>query len=282
MVEIGRINHLRVLRRCPGGVQLDGGRDGTVMLPNRHIPKGTEIGDELEVFVYANKSGRLQASGQRPTALVGDFACLQVVANSSDGAYLDWGLQKDLLVPKLEQHIKMLQGRYYVIRVFLDEKSRRITASSKLDKFLDLTEPAYREGEEVGLFVARKTDLGFKAIINRSHWGVIYKNEIFAPLRVGQELRGFIKKIRPDGKIDLRLQRPGLAGISAAAQDLYQRLSELGGHTEITDKSAPEEISAAFAMSKKSFKRAVGALYKRRLIKIDPDEGGISLTKKKG
>jgi predicted RNA-binding protein (virulence factor B family) len=209
MVEIGRINKLTIKRKLDYGAHLDGGESGDILLPKKYVPEKCQPGDEVEVFIYVDREERLRATTQKPYATVGQFAKLRVVANSSSGAYLDWGLQKDLLVPKREQHAKMEEGKSYVVFVFLDKKTNRITASSKLDKFLDLQSPNYDEGEEVDLFICYKTDLGYKAVVNNSHWGMVYKNEVFQKLHIGQQLKGYIKIIREDLKIDISLQQSG-------------------------------------------------------------------------
>lgn len=278
MTQIGKINRLTVTRKWDNGVHLDGAEAGDILLPQKHVPKQCQPGDELDVFVYVNKDGHYQATSQKPYVTVGQFANLQVTADSLSGAYLDWGLKKNLLVPNKEQQVRMETGKFYVVYAFLDEKTKRIAASSRLDNFLSSEVPEYREGEEVDLLICTKTDLGYKAIINNAHWGILYKNEVFEHLHVGQKLKGYIKKTREDHKIDLRLQRPGHHGASDISQDVLYKIEELGGRVLLTDKSPPEDIYTIFAISKKNFKKAVGALYKRRLITIDGD--GITLTKK--
>jgi predicted RNA-binding protein (virulence factor B family) len=269
MAQIGRINKLRVTRKRDYGVHLDGGESGDILLLKKYAPENCKPGDEVEVFVYADGPNRLRATTQKPYAAVGQFAKLRVAANTSSGAFMDWGLQKDLLVPKKEQHASMEEGKSYVVFVFLDEKSKRITASAKLDKFLGLQQPDYAEGEEVDLIIYDKTDMGYKAVINNAHGGMIYKNEVFQQLHIGQQLKGYIKKIRTDNKIDLSLQQPGYQKVDAVARSILKTLKEHGGKIAITDKSGPEEISALFGISKKTFKKAIGALYKKRLISIE-------------
>ena len=279
MAQIGEINRLTITRKWENGVHLDGGKDGDILLPKKHTPKHAQIGDEIEVFVYVNKEGRYQATTDKPEVTVGQFARLKVVANSSIGSYLDWGLQKNLLCPKKEQQVKMEEGQSYVVYVFLDEKTKRIAASSKLDKFLSYEAPNYREGEEVDLFICEKTNLGYKTIVGNFHWGVLYKNEIFENLHIGQKLKGFVKKLREDQKIDIRLQRPGAQGSSDISQNVLAKIQEIGGTTMLTDKSPPEDIYTLFGISKKNFKKAIGALYKRNLVTISPE--GISIAKKR-
>jgi predicted RNA-binding protein (virulence factor B family) len=230
------------------------------------------------MFVYADREERLRATTQKPYATVGQFATLQVVANSSSGAYLDWGLKKDLLVPNKEQHAKMEEGKSYVVFVFLDKKTNRITASSKLDKFLSLQPPNYDEGEEVDLFICEKTDLGYKVVVNNAHWGIVYKNEVFQKLRIGQQLKGYIKKIREDLKIDISLQQSGYQRVGNISQNILKTIKNRGGSIAITDKSPAEDIYSLFGVSKKTFKKAIGALYKKRLITIDTNR--IKLARK--
>lgn len=280
MARIGRINKLTVKRTRDYGAQLDGGESGDILLPIKSVPRDCQPGDEVEVFVYLDREKRLRATTRIPKATVGQFTFLQVVANSASGAYLDWGMPKDLLVPKGEQQTRMEEGRSYVVYVFLDEQTSSVAASSRLDDFLDLQPPNYTEGEEVELFICEKTDLGYKAVVNNSHWGVVYKNEVFKELHVGQQLQGYIKKVREDLKIDLRLQQSGYQGGGDISQAILKKIKEHGGRIGVTDKSLPAEIYSLFGVSKKVFKKAIGALYKRRLISIDSK--GIKLAKKVG
>jgi len=251
------------------GAHLDGGESGDIILPKRYVPEECRPGDEIEVFVYVNKEDRLRATTQKPFATVGQFAKLRVVANAAAGAFLDWGLKKDLLVPKKEQHARMEAGKSYVIFVFLDEKTRRITASAKLDKFLSLEPPGYDEGEEVDLIIYDKTDMGYKAVVNNAHEGMVYINEVFQKIYIGQQLKGYIKKIRQDGKIDLRLQQSGYQKVDDIARSILKTIKNHGNRMTVTDRSPPEDIYSQFGVSKKVFKQAIGALYKKRLISID-------------
>jgi len=278
MTEIGRINKLTVKRMRDYGVHLDGGASGDILLPKKYVPKKCRPGDEIEVFVYADKEAHLRATTQKPHATVGQFAELRVVANGTSGAYLDWGMEKDLLVPKREQQTKMEEGKSYIVFVFLDKKTNRITASSRLDKFLDLQSPNYEAGEAVDLFVCDKTDLGYKVVVNNSHWGMVYKNEVFQKLHVGQQLKGYIKLIREDLKIDVCLQPSGYQKVDDISQNILKTIKALGGSIAVTDKSPPEDIYSLFGVSKKTFKKAIGTLYKKRLIAIDTNS--IKLTRK--
>lgn len=277
MAQIGRVNKLTIKRIRDYGAHLDGGELGDILIPARYVPAKAKAGDELEVFVFAEQDGRLRATTQKAYGAVGQFSKLRVVANNAAGSYLDWGLQKDLFVPRSEQQDRMEEGRSYLVFVSLDDDTRRIIGSSRLDKFLDLQPPYYEEGEEVYLIISEQTELGYKAIVNHTHWGVLYKNEIFRQLHPGQELKGYIKKVREDFKIDLSLQPSGYQRVDDVSQTILQVIKDHGGRIFITDKSPPEEIYAMFRVSKKIFKKAIGTLYKKRLVTITPRE--ISLTK---
>ena len=275
-MQIGKINTLTIKRTRDYGAHLDGGESGDILLPKRYVPKSCSPGDTVEVFVYVNKEGRLRASTQIPYATVGQLAKLRVAANTHSGAFMDWGLQKDLLVPKREQLSRMEEGKSYLVYIFLDEKNR-ITASAKLDKFLGQQPPEFAEGEEVDLVIFDKTDMGYKAVVNNSHWGILYKNEVFRKLEIGQQLKGYIKKIRGDHKIDLILQKKGYQRIDTVSRDVLKKIKDNGGRIAVTDKSPPEDIYALFGISKKTFKKAIGALYKKRIITMDAK--GISLAR---
>ena len=278
MAEIGRMNRLTIKRRLAYGVHLDGGESGDIFLPKKCVPQRCQPGDEVEVFVYVDRQERLRATTNKPYATVGQFAKLRVVANASSGAYLEWGLPKDLLVPKTEQRAKMEEGKSYVVFVFLDVKTNRIAASSKLDKFLGSQSPNYGEGDEVDLFICDKTDLGYKVVVNNSHRGMVYKNEVFQKLHIGQQLKGYIKKIREDLKLDISLQPSGYKKVDSISGSILKTIKDLGGRIAVTDKSPPEEIYSLFGISKKTFKKATGALYKKRLITID--RNGIKVAQK--
>jgi len=268
MLEIGRMNTLQVLRSTDFGLFLDGGKLGDVLLPNRYVSNDLKLGDYVEVFIMLDSEDRLTATTQKPYAMVDEFANLRVVSVTGIGAFLDWGLPKDLLVPFREQKIKMREGQSYMVRIYLDRVSGRLAASTKLDKFLDKTDASYEPGEKVDLLICAKTDLGYKAIINGAHWGVIFHNEAFLPLERGQCLEGFIKQVRPDGKIDLCLQKPGYEKVTDLTDVILNHLKQQGGFMPVTGKSSPEEIHALFGVSKKTYKQAIGALYKKRLIEF--------------
>ncbi len=278
MSQIGRMNTLYVLREVDFGIYLDGEELGDILLPKREVPTGTKIGDQLEVFIYFDSSDMIITSTQKPKTQVDEFASLKVIDNNEMGAFLDWGLPKDLFVPFREQKHKLIKNRYYVVRTYLDNISQRIVASTKLDKFLKKETPDYQVGEAVDLFIVSRTDLGYKAIIENEFWGLLFRDEVFTPLQQGQKIMGYIKQIRPDGKIDLSLKEPAQperVHIDASSQKIIEALKAAGGFLELTDKSPPNDIYKEFGISKKVFKRSVGGLYKKRLIKIEP--GGIRL-----
>jgi len=276
MAAIGLMNELEVVKEVDFGVYLDGGELGEILLPKRYVPENCKVGSQLEVFIYLDSEDRVIATTEKPLAMVGDFATLKVVSTTPIGAFMDWGLMKDLLVPFREQQFPMEEGRNYLVFVYIDDETQRIVGSSRLDKFVDNLPVDYEPGEEVDLIIAGKTDLGYKAIIDNSHWGLIFKNEVFQPLKTGDRLKGYIKNIRPDEKIDLVLQKPGYEKIDSIAQSVLDRLKEAGNFLPVNDKTDPIEISKTFGISKKNFKKAIGSLYKQRLITIEED--GIRLV----
>ncbi len=279
MVQIGKINRLSIKEIHAGAIQLNGGGLGDILLKGRHAARKYGLGDEVDVFVYFDKEQRLLATIQKPYAIVGEFAKLTVVSTTQAGAFLGWGLEDDLFVPKSEQQNNMREGNAYVVFVFLSEKNNRITASSKLDKFLNKQPPGYAVGEEVDLLIHAKTELGYSAVVNSSHVGIIYNNEVFQKLVIGQRQKGYIKKIRDDFKIDLRLQQTGYHGVSDVSQTILNTIKDCGGMVAVTDKSPPEDIYDLFGVSKKVFKKAIGALYKKKLIILGTD--GIKLSENK-
>lgn len=277
MAELGILNTLTVLRKGSYGVILDGCALGDVLLPLREAPEPCAVGDSLEVFVYIDSDDTVVATAQRPLAQVGEFALMKVASMTEYGAFLDWGLHKNLLVPFAEQNGTMTVGRSYVVRVYRDKRTGRIVGSARLDKFLDRTPVDYTPRQAVDLLMCEHTDIGYKAIINQRHWGVLHDTDVFQPLRYGQRLTGYIKKLREDGKIDLVLQPPGYAKVEGIAGELLEKIKAAGGFINVTDKSAPEIIYARFGVSKKAFKQAVSALYRERLITIEDD--GLRLVR---
>ena len=267
---------MKVVKLVDFGVYLDGDDRGEILMPKRYVPKGTKPGDEVTAFVYMDSNDRIIATTEKPRGQVGEFACLKAVAVNQVGAFLDWGLMKDILVPFREQKLDMEEGRWYVVFIYLDEKSGRIAATAKLDKYLDNYALDVAEGDEVDLLIVNKTDLGFKAIVNSKFWGVVYENEVFRQLQTGDKVKGYVKKIRPDEKLDISLSKTGFAKIESLEDRILEKIKETGGFLRITDKSSPESIYMLFGESKKTFKRAVGVLYKKRLVTIE--EEGIRLV----
>jgi len=274
MLNIGKTNKLNVVKKQGADVYLDNGTSGKVMLADKKMSATCQVGDTLEVFVYVDSEGHLAATTKIPFAQVDDIAWLKVVSLNYVGAFLDWGLPKDLLVPFSEQHHEMEVGRSYLVKVFLDDKNR-IAATTKIDRFINDESVDFEVGQKVSLIIAEKTELGFKAIVNNTHWGLLYQNELFQALRKGQKLDGYIKKIRDDQKIDLSLHHPGYGKVVSLTDNILIKLKENDGVLMLSDKSPPEAIYAAFGVSKKVFKQAIGALYKKKLITLD--KNGIRL-----
>lgn len=279
MTDIGRLNRLTVVKELDQGMYLDGDELGEILLPRRYVPQDCTPGTSIEVFIYRDSEDRIIATTEKPFAMVGEFAALKVVSVNPSGAFLDWGLDKDLLVPFREQKHKMAEGRTYVVYVYLDDKTDRIAASSRLDRFLGRKHVRFQQDQEVELLVCEQTDIGYKAIINNSHWGMLYKNEVFEQLEPGRHVKGFIKKLRDDGKIDLSLQKPGYEKVDDLTSRIIHILKERRGFIPVTDKSSPEIIYDLFGVSKKTYKKAVGALYKKRIISLEED--GIRLNEER-
>lgn len=270
-IELGKMNRLTVARAVDFGMYLDGGDTGDILLPSRYVPEGCRIGDELDVFLYLDNEERLIATTQKPLVQVGEFAYLEVAWVNNFGAFLNWGLMKDLFVPFREQKMKMQKGQSYIVHVHVDEESYRIMGSAKVEHYLDKDMPSYSTGDEVRILVWKKTDLGFKVIVDNRFSGLIYDNELFRPLHAGDRLTAYVKLVRPDGKLDISLQKPGQAAVKDFSEILLEHLHSKGGTTSFCDKTPAEEIYDAFGVSKKVFKKAVGDLYKKRLIEITPD-----------
>lgn len=277
MIQIGKYNTLKIVKDLDFGLYLDGGNDLEILLPARYVPKNVKPGDEIEVFIYHDNEGRLIATTARPYATVGEFKFMEVKSVNQIGAFLDWGIMKDLLVPFKEQKIAMQEGRWYLVYVRLDHVTQRIMASARIDKFLNNTPPTYEMNEEVNILIADETEIGYKVIINNSHWGLIYHNEVFQRLEKGDEHKAYIKEIREDEKIDVSLTRLGYEKIGGVASIILDTLEAQGGFLSVHDKSEPELIYSLFRCSKKSFKQAVGTLYKQKRITIEND--GIRLVK---
>lgn len=273
MALIGRFNSLQVVKHTDFGLYLDGGADGEILLPKRYVPKDEpcEAGDWLNVFIYLDSDDRPIATTLKPKAQVGDFASLKVVEINRIGLFLDWGLPKDLLLPHSEEKRPLQVGDYCVVYLYLDQRTRRITATARLDRHLDRTPAHYQAGQAVDLLIVEPTPLGFKAIINGQHWGLIHKNEAFKFLRGGMCEQGYIKEVRADGKISLSLQPVGQQARDALSEQILARLKEENGVLSVSDKSPPELISRLFGVSKGNFKKAIGGLFKQGLIQIHDD-----------
>lgn len=278
-LQIGRTCQLKVNRQVEFGFYLDGGEQyGEVLLPNGEIRPDIDvhIGEPLEVFLYLDTQERIVATTHMPLAQVGDFAYLEVAWVNNFGAFLHWGPLKDLFVPFREQKMKMMKGHSYIVHVHLDPETYRIMASAKVEHFLSQDFPPYRTGDQVELLIWQKTDLGLKAIVDGRYGGLLYDTQMFRTLRTGDRVKGYISQVRPDGKLDLSLQCPGQRGVEDFCAQLLRHLQMNGGQTPLGDKSPAEEIYALFGVSKKVFKKAVGDLYRQRLIEIS--DTGIRLT----
>lgn len=272
MVEIGKLNKLQVVKIIDHGIYLDGGHLGEILMPSRYVPANCEIGDSLEAFIYLDSADLLLATTETPYVMVGECAYLKVVDVNPTGAFLDWGLPKDLLVPYGEQISPLQVGKSYTVFVYLDEKTNRIAATQKLDSHLSEEAQYLKPEQSVELLIFGKTDLGYKAVINNTHIGLIYKNEVFRTLKNGEKIKGYIKKIRPDRKIDLCLQLPGKDARDDLNSKIIDHLKKNEGESTLTDKSPPEEIYKCFGVSKKNYKKAIGMLYKKKLIRIREDK----------
>lgn len=275
-IRLGEYNHLTVTKQVDFGMYLDGGDEGEILLPSRYVPEGCKPGDKLDVFIYLDNEERPVATTLVPKAKVGDFAFLEVAWVNQYGAFLDWGLMKDLFCPFREQKMKMEKGKGYIVHVHTDDESYRIVASAKVERYLDDTFPKYKKGEEVDLLVWQKTELGFKVIINNRHGGLVYHSQVFKDIHTGDRMKGYIDNVREDGKIDVTLQPTGKRQTKEFGETLLQYLKDNGGTCDLGDKSAAEDIYSRFGVSKKTFKKAVGDLYKQRIITIS--DNGIKLV----
>lgn len=275
MIEVGKFNTLKAIRKTDIGIYLDDGGDG-ILLPKRFVPRGIQQGQDVEVFLYHDSEGRIIATTQTPKAVVGDIALLTCVSTTAAGAFLDWGLMKDLFVAKSQQLTLMRKGGEYLVKLYIDEQTGRIAATEKIEFQLSNDELTVKEMDEVDLVAYRKSDIGWVFIINNKHTGVLHDNEVFREIEVGDRLPGFVKTIRPDNKIDLVLGKAGYDRVEDEAGKILRLLWEHNGSLPYNDKSAPEDIYRFFGMSKKTFKMTIGALYKQRRITIG--ENGITLV----
>ena len=276
-MDIGNYNTLELLRITSVGAYLGDEQGNDILLPTKWIPEGIAIGDPLRVFVYTDSEDRPIATTLTPKATVQQFGFMRVNQVNEVGAFLDWGIQKDILVPFREQRLKMEEGRSYVVFLYLDISSGRVAASNRIARYLDNDEITVADGDEVDLMVYERTELGYKVIINHLHTGIIYGNEVFRPLHVGEQMKGYVRKVREDNKIDITLQAPGYAAVEPNSQRLLDLMQRKNGFVPYTDKTDPGIIQHELQMSKKVFKKAVGALYKQKRIVIE--EGGLRLVK---
>ena len=277
MIKLGKYNELEIVRQVDFGVYLSDGEGVEILMPKRYVPANAKVGDKVRSFVYQDSEARLIATTEQPYAQVGEFASLQVQSVNQVGAFADWGTSKELLIPHREQAKEMEEGHRYIVHIYIDDKSGRIVGSAKLDKFLDNVPATYERNQEVDVLVWKPTPLGYKVIIENTHTGMIYSNQIFQPVHVGQHLRAWVKEVREDEKIDLMLQPMGFRHVIDSAEAQVLRALHLrGGFLTLTDKSDPAEIAEVLQMSKKNFKKAVGALYKQQRITLE--DNGIRLT----
>jgi predicted RNA-binding protein (virulence factor B family) len=269
MVEIGKRNTLRVVKFVDFGVYLDGENFREILLPSRYVPQGCAVGDDIDIFLYLDSDDLLIATTETPKAMVGECAYLKVVAVNQVGAFLDWGLPKELLVPFGEQQKPLEVGMSYVVYLYIDDASQRIAASTQIDKFLPDNSLYFKEQQQVDLMIYGRTDLGYKAIVNGVVTGLIFNSDVYTPLQNGQVIKGFIKQVRSDKKLDLYLQIANREALDTLSEQILAFLQKEGGRSTMTEKSAPELIAKQFGASKSSYKKALGKLYKKRLILIE-------------
>ncbi|EGQ7897615.1 GntR family transcriptional regulator [Vibrio parahaemolyticus] len=277
MIKIGQINSLEVIKKADFGVFLDGDDYGSVLLPNKHVPEGTELGDHIEVFLYFDSESQLAATIDKPIAQVGEWGLMKIEGINQTGAFVNWGIkEKDLLIPFSEQRARFTAGQNILVYVYTDKASGRIVGTTKFNKLLDKTPTNYEVNEEVDLIIAERSQLGYKAIVNGKHWGMIFPSDVFGKLFIGKKLKGYIKQIREDGKIDLSLQKVGVAKMDDLSSKIIDLLEKKGGFLPLNDKSSPEAIFDAFRTSKGTYKKTIGGLYKQGKIVIEKD--GIRLA----
>ena len=277
MVNIGQINTLVVVKKVDFGVYLDGKELGDILLPERYVPASCMLKDELDVFIYLDSEDLLIATTQTPKAMVGECAYLKVIEVNAVGAFLDWGLPKDLLVPYGEQQTPMEVGHSYVVTLYIDEASDRIAASSRLNKFVVDTSPYFKPQQQVELLICERTELGYKAIVNQAVIGLLFNSDVVKPVSYGESLQGYVKQVREDNKLDLCLQLVSREALDALSQEILIFIEAQGGVISLTDKSTPEEIARQFGVSKSSYKKALGKLYQKRLVLIE--KKSVSLVK---
>jgi uncharacterized protein len=275
MIQVGRYNTLKVVKKVDFGLYLDGGDGEEILLPKRFVPRDAKDGDDLEVFIYHDSDNRLIATTQRPYGIVDDIVMLKCVSVTKQGAFLDWGLMKDLFVPLSQQESRMKEGGRYLVKIFIDEQTGRIAATERIGRFLDNEDLTVNEKDAVEVVVYRETEIGYEVIINNKHVGLVHFNEVFRELEIGEREKGFIKTIREDNKIDVSLGERGYAKVEDESDKILRLLQENDGYLPYHDKSDPEEIYEFFGISKKTFKMTIGALYKQK--KIELTQTGIKL-----
>ncbi|MER0438909.1 S1-like domain-containing RNA-binding protein [Emticicia sp. W12TSBA100-4] len=276
MLHLGIKNTLRILRGTGVGMFLGDDEGNDVLLPKKYVPENAIVGDDIEVFVYRDSEDRIIATNLEPKIQLNQFACLQVKSVTAIGAFLDWGLEKDLFVPFREQNKKMEEGRWYAVYLYLDEETDRLVASCKVNRYFEKENIDLQIGQEVDLLIFEETDLGLNAIINNKYKGLIYENEIFQRIKIGTRTKGFVKNIRDDNRVDLSLQKQGYANVEPNAERILEKLKANNGFLDVTDKSDANYVMYQLEMSKKTFKKAVGALYRQKVIRIEED--GIYLN----
>ncbi|EKO3794171.1 MULTISPECIES: S1 RNA-binding domain-containing protein [Vibrio] len=277
MINIGQINSLEVVKITDFGVFLDAGEFGTTLLPKRYAPQGVELGQFIDVFLFFDSENQLAATTETPIAQVGEWGLMKVVGVNNTGAFVDWGIKdKDLLIPYSEQRARFNEGQTILVYVYTDKASGRIVGTTKFNKWLDKTPAHYKVNQPVDLIIAERSELGFKAIINGAHWGMIFPSDVFGKLFIGKKIKGYIKSIRPDGKIDLALQKVGVEKMDELSSKILAMLEKKQGFLPLSDKSTPEEIFATFRTSKGTFKKTIGGLFKQGKIVIEKD--GIRLV----
>jgi predicted RNA-binding protein (virulence factor B family) len=278
MIKVGEYNELEIVKQLDFGIYL-GKENVEILMPTKWIPKGAKIGDVLSVFVFRDSDDRLIATTVKPMAIANTFAFLEVKQVNAVGAFLDWGMDKDLLVPFREQAVRMEPGKSYVVFVYADEETDRLIGSTKLLRFIERDDVRVQNGDVVDLLIYSQTELGFNAIVNNLYSGLIYKNEIFENIRVGDQLQGYVKNVREDNKIDLSLQKSGFELVDDVKWRLLNIIKAENGFLALTDNSTPEEIKAKLQISKKAFKKAIGALYRERLVTLT--DKGVQLIDNK-
>ncbi|MEJ3629203.1 S1 RNA-binding domain-containing protein [Vibrio vulnificus] len=278
MIKVGQINNLEVTKRTDFGVFLDGKDYGSILLANKHVSEGCEVGAQIDVFIYFDSDNQLAATTETPIAQVGEWGLMKVEGVNSTGAFVNWGIkEKDLLVPYSEQRSRFTAGQSILVYVYTDKASGRIVGTTKFNKLLDKTPANYTRNEQVDLIIAERSQLGFKAIVNGSHWGMIFPSDVFGKLFIGKKLKGYIKNVREDGKIDLALQKVGVAKMDDLSEQVLELLEKKGGFLPLNDKSTPEAIFTAFRTSKGTYKKTIGGLFKAGKIVIEKD--GIRAVK---